>query len=598
MRIRWRDEDPGSRSSSARARTPSTTRSRSRPLPAERSDGPARRATERAPAGDDPREFLLSACGAATTLLVARRVHAGGGPRAGRPRATPGGRLPDPAGGDDRARGGRTRSLGGEEFVFDIQGHLLEYDLNPVLNGQDFWHRFPQQSCGEDDPRVCYSIEHFLELMFLRSRHDRCSCSRRSRSTRRAVPLSPEIMDETRRIAEGLCRDERVLLHAQALPNVGPLGSTLDAMEDIVGRYPIARLEDVHALPRLLRADGKRAGGSTTTSPSCPQVGERVHPARASSSASRRSARTRASAGGSRYASPARHRPGRARASRRHASSSTTRASRPRVPGGPVHARRPRRRASNRLITSMQRRGRSAPNENVYAELGSTWWYVMRDADQAAHVLGKLLKHVGEDNVVWGTDSICYGSPQDQIQAFRAFQISERVPGAVRLPGLTRRMQGQDPRANAARLYGMEPITSEVRVHPARAGTASAPSRAGTGPSALDGRRGKRLPGPPQGWPSRAGTVWGPRHQLPFLCGGERIEPPTPAVRRGLSYTPVPGQPSKAQPRYWPRRMPGCGRAQRAPELDLHDGDGQVAPGLPRSGSGPRLSFIVMASAG
>ena len=39
--------------------------------------------------------------------------------------------------------------------------------------------------------------------------------------------------------------------------------------------------------------------------------------------------------------------------------------------------------------------------------------------------IGKLLKHVGEDNVLWGTDSIWYGSPQDQIQAFRTFQIAD-----------------------------------------------------------------------------------------------------------------------------------------------------------------------------
>jgi uncharacterized protein len=59
----------------------------------------------------------------------------------------------------------------------------------------------------------------------------------------------------------------------------------------------------------------------------------------------------------------------------------------------------------NRLITSMRRAG-IGPNENVYAELGSTWWYVMRYPVQAAHVLGKLLKYVGEDNVLWGTVSV------------------------------------------------------------------------------------------------------------------------------------------------------------------------------------------------
>ncbi|MET0193072.1 MAG: amidohydrolase family protein, partial [Hyphomicrobiaceae bacterium] len=53
------------------------------------------------------------------------------------------------------------------------------------------------------------------------------------------------------------------------------------------------------------------------------------------------------------------------------------------------------------------------PNSNVYAELGSTWRFLMRDPEQAAHALGKLIVACGENNVLWGTDSIWYGSPQD-----------------------------------------------------------------------------------------------------------------------------------------------------------------------------------------
>ena len=49
----------------------------------------------------------------------------------------------------------------------------------------------------------------------------------------------------------------------------------------------------------------------------------------------------------------------------------------------------------------------------------------MRDPDTAAHIVGKLVKHIGEKNVLYGSDCIWYGSPQDQIQAFRTFQISE-----------------------------------------------------------------------------------------------------------------------------------------------------------------------------
>ena len=55
-----------------------------------------------------------------------------------------------------------------------------------------------------------------------------------------------------------------------------------------------------------------------------------------------------------------------------------------------------------------------------------------RIANMAAHVVGKLLKYVGEDRVLWGTDSIWFGSPQDQIQAFRAFQISEEFQERLR----------------------------------------------------------------------------------------------------------------------------------------------------------------------
>src|SRR6185437_6100097 len=67
------------------------------------------------------------------------------------------------------------------------------------------------------------------------------------------------------------------------------------------------------------------------------------------------------------------------------------------------------------LIKSLLDNG-IAPNRNVYAELGSTWRFVMRDPTMAAHLFGKLLVHVGQDNVLWGTDSVWYGSPQDQIQ--------------------------------------------------------------------------------------------------------------------------------------------------------------------------------------
>jgi len=96
------------------------------------------------------------------------------------------------------------------------------------------------------------------------------------------------------------------------------------------------------------------------------------------------------------------------------------------------------------------------PNANVYAELGSTWRFVMRDPTTAAHLLGKLLQHVGEDNLLWGTDSIWYGSPQDQIQAFRSFAIADALAERHGYPELTPALKARVFGLNGARVYGIE----------------------------------------------------------------------------------------------------------------------------------------------
>lgn len=93
---------------------------------------------------------------------------------------------------------------------------------------------------------------------------------------------------------------------------------------------------------------------------------------------------------------------------------------------------------------------------NVYAELGSTWRYLLRDPDEAAHAIGKLLKYVGEDRVVWGTDSIWYGSPQDQIQAFRTFQISQAFQEEYGYPEITPAIRTKVFGLNAAVPYGLD----------------------------------------------------------------------------------------------------------------------------------------------
>ena len=81
----------------------------------------------------------------------------------------------------------------------------------------------------------------------------------------------------------------------------------------------------------------------------------------------------------------------------------------------------------------------------------------MRDPDSAAHGLGKLLKHCGEDNVLWGTDSIWYGSPQDQIQAFRTFQISPELREKHGYPEITPALRAKVFGLNALKVYSITP---------------------------------------------------------------------------------------------------------------------------------------------
>lgn len=58
---------------------------------------------------------------------------------------------------------------------------------------------------------------------------------------------------------------------------------------------------------------------------------------------------------------------------------------------------------------------------NVYAEIGSTWRDSMNNINASSHLIGKLIYYVGPRRVVWGTDSLWYGSPQAVITGFRNF---------------------------------------------------------------------------------------------------------------------------------------------------------------------------------
>jgi hypothetical protein len=98
--------------------------------------------------------------------------------------------------------------------------------------------------------------------------------------------------------------------------------------------------------------------------------------------------------------------------------------------------------------------------DNVYAELGTTWRNLMTDPLGAAHVFGKLLKYLGEDRIVWGTDSVFTGSAQEQIVAFRAFQIPLQLQEQHGYPALTDCAKRKILGLNAAQVYGVDPAAT------------------------------------------------------------------------------------------------------------------------------------------
>jgi hypothetical protein len=81
----------------------------------------------------------------------------------------------------------------------------------------------------------------------------------------------------------------------------------------------------------------------------------------------------------------------------------------------------------------------------------------MSNPTEAAHVLGKLLTRMGPDRVLWGTDGIWLGSPQPQIMAFRAFEISAEFQERFGYPALTPAVKARIFGLNAADLLGLDP---------------------------------------------------------------------------------------------------------------------------------------------
>jgi predicted TIM-barrel fold metal-dependent hydrolase len=117
----------------------------------------------------------------------------------------------------------------------------------------------------------------------------------------------------------------------------------------------------------------------------------------------------------------------------------------------------------DRFVRAMQD-NQLPPNSNVYAELGSTWRNLVNNPTDAAHVIGKLLKYVGVDRVCYGTDCVMGGSPNGQIMALRRFVIPEAMQMMYGYPAITDEIRRKILGLNGAAAYGIDPAKVRYRV--------------------------------------------------------------------------------------------------------------------------------------
>jgi predicted TIM-barrel fold metal-dependent hydrolase len=394
------------------------------------------------------REFLVSSCGAATTLLAFNAANAAAGQTGGRFDIDPEAAL-EPA--------LAARELEGREFIFDVQGHFVSPDgawLARVPAGARPLSQMPKAGCalgeqgGERAYLQCLGPQEFVKDVFLDSDTDMMVLSFvPSRSD--AEPLTIQEADAVRRIVDELEGTHRLMLHGRVNPNQE---GDIERMNELAQRWKVSAWktytqwgpdgtgyflsDEATGTPFIEKAralgvkvicvhKGIPFGRQSYEHSQCPDIGV----------VAKRFPDVDFIVYHSGY-----------------------------VPGNPElpYDEGAKRDGIDTLVRSLIE-NEVAPNSNVYAELGSTWRSLMREPDSAAHALGKLFKYVGERNVLWGTDSIWYGSPQDQIQAFRTFQISDELREKHGYPSITPALRAQVFGLNATRPYRIDAAEVQKR---------------------------------------------------------------------------------------------------------------------------------------
>jgi uncharacterized protein len=383
------------------------------------------------------RDFLVSASGAATTLLAMNAAYAAAG--------NTGGFF---AVGAEAALDAEQAhaALGGGEFIFDVQGHFVNPTgawTRALPEGAQPMRNFAGDRCaaaglpGPLDHLQCLGPDAFIRDVFLDSDTSLVVLSFVP-SRRDGEPLTIEEAAATAGIVERLDGSHRLYLHGRVNPNQP---GDLEDMDMLAERYKVSAwktytqwgpdgaagfwMDDAPGLAMIENA--RRLGVRNIAIHKGLPFGQRSY-----------EHSTCADVG---------------RVAKRfpdvnfliyHSGFVTGQAE------GPLDPARPD--GIDSLVNSVIEAG-LGHGSNVYAELGSTWRFLMRDPTSAAHGLGKLLVHLGPDNILWGTDSIWYGSPQDQIQAFRSFQIAPGLREQFGYPEITAEIRAKIFGLNALKLY-------------------------------------------------------------------------------------------------------------------------------------------------
>lgn len=391
--------------------------------------------------GQDRRSFLVGTCGAASTLLSLNAVNAAAGNTGGFFDISEEARY-EPA--------SAQAAVGGDEFIFDVHGHFINPKgawRDAVPEGARPFFGMPKvQSCATPemeglDYLECLSGEQFVKDVFVDSDTDMMVLTFVP-SPADAEPLKIEEAEVTKRLLNQEGTETRLLVHGRVNPNQE---GDLEAMDELAERWNVAAwktytqwgpegvgfwLDDEDTgIPFLEKA--RSLGIKNIAVHKGIPFGQRSYEHSKSDDIGR--------------------------VARRYPDLNFLVYHSGFVPGKPEAAfeEGAGKDGVDALVQSLLDND-VGPNQNVYADLGSTWRMWMQDPDSAAHGMGKLLKYVGEDRVVWGTDSIWYGSPQDQIQAFRTFQISEELRERFGYPEMTAALRAKVFGLNAVKPYGID----------------------------------------------------------------------------------------------------------------------------------------------